>query len=282
MVASGSCLTEVAPQLNKRMKMKWKVLVLVAVIIALIGGPAADAKERDEVVEPISLIAGAVIGYALKDGKGAPQPVQWHDVLRYLETTKPVILQTITLDASTARTNAEYLVAGDFIMVESYNSTTPFHLRLNEKEIPALNLSRHRSITAPFYRFFITNVAGNGRITLKVSRGIRLESEAINIAELAARLGGIVSFYRRGDVLWLDDFEGTIGKWAVSGTGASASLSTDDARNGAKSGKLTLGAGKEIFINRVMGYPVISNMGFEMSWKHDTSLSQYEWSLYLY
>lgn len=39
---------------------------------------------------------------------------------------------------------------------------------------------------------------------------------AIDLAELAARLGSVVTFDRRGDVVWFDDFEQGIGKWIPS------------------------------------------------------------------
>lgn len=64
-----------------------------------------------------------------------------------------------------------------------------------------------------------------------------------DMAELAARLGSIVTYDRRGDVVWMDTFEDNLNKWYqwVNGTGAAAALSTDLAKNGAKSAKLTTG-----------------------------------------
>jgi hypothetical protein len=66
-----------------------------------------------------------------------------------------------------------------------------------------------------------------------------------DIAELAARLGSIVTYDRRGDVIFLDSFEDGIVKWEQSGTGTGneATISTDRALTGGKSCALTAGEG---------------------------------------
>lgn len=88
--------------------------------------------------------------------------------------------------------------------------------------------------------------------------------------ELAVRLGSIVSFDRRGKVVWLDNFEDNINKWKLfAGVGANNAfaLSTDKARNGAKSAKITVGdaANAYIIIGRYLPYPKLGKMGFEYS-----------------
>ena len=90
-----------------------------------------------------------------------------------------------------------------------------------------------------------------------------------DMAELAARLGSIVTFDRRGDVVWWDNFEDNIAKWALtkSGTGADVALSTDTAIFGANSAKLTLGdaVGNITAITRYAAIPVTSKIAFEIS-----------------
>jgi len=90
-----------------------------------------------------------------------------------------------------------------------------------------------------------------------------------DVAELAARLGSIVTFDRRGDVIWIDDFEDNINKWALhyTGTGSSIALSTDTARNGAQAAKLIYGdaVGDVARITRYLPLPVLSKIGFEIS-----------------
>jgi len=102
--------------------------------------------------------------------------------------------------------------------------------------------------------------------------GIRKEvvyATMTDLAELAVRLGSIVSFDRRGDVIWWDGFEDTLNKWTASGygTGNAQEVSTDYARNGQYSAKLTAGAqvGGWARIDHYMPYPVLGKMGFEFS-----------------
>jgi len=90
-----------------------------------------------------------------------------------------------------------------------------------------------------------------------------------DIGELAVRLGSIDTYDRRGNVIFLDDFEENINKWSqvVDGIGGSIALSTDTAKNGAKSAKFVTGnvAGNECQLFRYVHYPTLSKMGIEVS-----------------
>lgn len=90
-----------------------------------------------------------------------------------------------------------------------------------------------------------------------------------DMGELAARLGSIDTFDRRGDVIWLDDFEDNINKWLqlTLGTGASIALSNEAARNGGYSAKLVTGNAIDnyAYILKRLPYPVIGAFGFEIS-----------------
>jgi len=100
-----------------------------------------------------------------------------------------------------------------------------------------------------------------------------------DIAELAARLKSANTFDRRGNVILLDDFEDTL-KWRTSfpgGAGGVIALSSEAARSGAFSCKMTCPDIGYALIERYLGYPVLSNMGFEISftipaWPDDASL----------
>lgn len=91
-----------------------------------------------------------------------------------------------------------------------------------------------------------------------------------DLGELAARLGSINTFDRRGDVIWFDDFEENLAKWQTSatGTGAWAALSTDYSRSGAMSAKLTTGdtANQFTFIVKRLGLSALeTRFGLEFS-----------------
>ncbi len=104
-------------------------------------------------------------------------------------------------------------------------------------------------------------------------------------AELAARLGSIVTFDRRGDVVWLDDFEDNIDKWEVMtlGIGAAVVLSNEAARNGSRSAKLTTGPAIDNYaiIIKHLPYPALSKVGFEISFTIDEDLNHLFHSLML-
>lgn len=97
-----------------------------------------------------------------------------------------------------------------------------------------------------------------------------------DLGELAVRLGSIVSFDRRGDVVWLDDFEDGANKWevAVAGTGAAVAISTARARNGAQSILLTAGSDGARYaqIGHFQAIPSLSNLGVEFSFAHIAAL----------
>ena len=90
-----------------------------------------------------------------------------------------------------------------------------------------------------------------------------------DMAELAARLGSIVTFDRRGDVILIDDFEPALLKWASGGDPVnwSVAFNTDYARSGKQCIKLTTAAGVDswVSIEKYLTYPVRSRIGFEIS-----------------
>ena len=98
----------------------------------------------------------------------------------------------------------------------------------------------------------------------------------VDLGELAARIGSINTFDRRGDTVWLDDFEVGIGKWVANswGAGGNVAVSKSYARNGIYSCAMT--AGSDGFhmaqIYRVMAYPVLGLLGFECSFAFDSDL----------
>lgn len=91
----------------------------------------------------------------------------------------------------------------------------------------------------------------------------------IDMAELAARLGSIVTFDRRGDVLWLTDFDHGLAEiyTVASGIGSDHCLSTITTYRGAYSLKLIPGSadGDYAAATKLLPYPVLSKFGLEAS-----------------
>lgn len=91
----------------------------------------------------------------------------------------------------------------------------------------------------------------------------------IDEAELAARLGSINYFDRRGNIIFMDDFENTPIKWvtSTSGAGAAVALSTVTARSGSSSIKLTSGTTISKFagIYKRLILPPNKKIGYEFS-----------------
>lgn len=99
-----------------------------------------------------------------------------------------------------------------------------------------------------------------------------------DLGELAARLGSIATFDRRGDVVWFDSFESDLSAWYELGTGTDhdAYVSAESARNGAFSCKLITGSGGygTGMIVHLGGGLVLSKIGLEVSWTFKTALDE--------
>lgn len=92
----------------------------------------------------------------------------------------------------------------------------------------------------------------------------------IDLAELAVRLGSIVSFDRRGDVVYLDDFQSGIEGYTYDlyGTDAAKEWSTETKKTGGLCLKLTGGKDAECRVDFMRGlHPsALKKIGFEFSW----------------
>lgn len=95
-----------------------------------------------------------------------------------------------------------------------------------------------------------------------------------DIGELAVRLGSIVSYDRRGDVIFLEDFSKGLTRWETTliGVGAAAAIANDRFRTSGFSCKLTTGSTLtgEAAIYRYFGVPIYSRIGLEVSFSVGT------------
>ena len=93
-------------------------------------------------------------------------------------------------------------------------------------------------------------------------------------AELAVRLGSISTFERRGNVIWMDDFEAPILRWKTTTLGgASIKLSTEQSLCGVQSAKFISGTGasRSCFLYRYLPEPRATKVGFEFAFTTSTN-----------
>lgn len=97
----------------------------------------------------------------------------------------------------------------------------------------------------------------------------------IDSGELAARLGSINTFDRRGNVFWMDDFEGVGKKWryAYSFNAGSIALSAARSYRGSQSMKLTTYAGADEYaeLQKMFPNPSDTSIGVEAALYQDNS-----------
>lgn len=107
-----------------------------------------------------------------------------------------------------------------------------------------------------------------------------------DMGELAARLGSIVTFDRRGSIFWLDDFADGVHKWEFAEDVAPGDLiwSPDKARSGAFSAKLVTSpnAWQYAYMTHYFTIPVLNRVGFEFSFIHPLFLGFLRIRIYLY
>jgi hypothetical protein len=105
-----------------------------------------------------------------------------------------------------------------------------------------------------------------------------------DMGELAVRLGSIVRFDRRGDVVFMDSFEDGLLKWGASwvAEGGSVALSHEAARSGGWSVLLTATPGHYTSMGLVLPYPVLGRFGLECSFQFDYFLDTLRLSLSLF
>jgi len=138
--------------------------------------------------------------------------------------------------------------------------------------------------TDPTY-VYLTNDVRQGRSKLRIywvrseKLSLAFGGQDISLSELAVRLGSPVTFDRRGQVSWIEEWEDGLGHWVpdVSGAGARAVVSSDVALTGAASLKLVAGSNVNHYasVTRPMAIPKISNtIGIETAYSCDSDVEE--------
>lgn len=109
----------------------------------------------------------------------------------------------------------------------------------------------------------------------------------IDDAELAARLGSIDTFDRRGNVVWMDDFEASTLKWKAitHGDNAAVALSAASAYSGAQSMALTAGEGATGYAygHRYITTSIAGKIGLDLCFTVDSATKTLTfWLIYNY
>lgn len=195
-------------------------------------------------------------------------------LFNYQGPAQPYTVQTIALTSAHTDTLIYIPANCRFIQVFSDGGLEGVTIKIQDQSNYAVDLSKINTIaTGGATRYFLTNDVRSGRSVLTmyyhfILPGERTKSgENISREELAARLGSISTFDRRGEVIFFDDFERGKNKWTETATGSSIfSLSNTCCFSGNLSGKLVTGASNndQMQLNRVLNYINLNKMGFEI------------------
>ena len=98
----------------------------------------------------------------------------------------------------------------------------------------------------------------------------------IDDAELAARLGSQNTYDRRGNTIWMDDFEAPSLKWAkvLSGAGAAITINAEHPYRGSQHLKLVGGStvNRRAQALKYFSYLHVSNVGAEVAFTADANV----------
>lgn len=144
-------------------------------------------------IDPVTaaaLIAAGAIGYAIThDGKVVPiTPAM-------LQDSEVPFAKKVEIDTATARENVEFNESGAQLFVKNPGTpTTTVYIRFNNRESELFELTALRKVKGPFGKFFITNEAGAGTLTLIVTKGFAfefVESEVITAGTIEMNINDL-------------------------------------------------------------------------------------------
>ncbi len=167
----------------------------------------------------------------------------------------------------------------DYIQVFCDGALDGIEIRLGDQSSEPLPLNQMVIIPVTSNPDFLwlSNDVRSGRSLLTIywvrSEPLTLNrgGQDISLAEQAVRNGSIVSFDRRGEVVWFDDFENGLQHWDIttSGKNGNICLTSETASRGAVALKFTAGSDVDHYaqVSRGVAFPRFANaMGVETSW----------------
>jgi hypothetical protein len=141
-------------------------------------------------------------------------------------------VQFQTINLQTANTDLEVSIGScfDFCTVFCDGPSDGISVKVRDQSATAIDLGKVRSfpIMIDVTKLFVTSDVRIGRTILKLGFSIGKPLswiDTLDLPELAARLGALSNFDRRGQVIWQDDFAGTQLKWQKTITGGVADIS---------------------------------------------------------
>lgn len=126
----------------------------------------------------VSSLMSALAGYLIgKDRRPTDT-----EVVDNLRSIKPTLFQSLDIDTSEARDKKEYSFVGYSMFVQNpEDASLSVYLRVNESDAEPIDITKVRKIHTPFYRFFITNSAGTGTLTVLICKTPVLELAEANL-----------------------------------------------------------------------------------------------------
>lgn len=117
--------------------------------------------------------------------------MDFNQALREVQA-RPQIYKTLTLDLSTARSEIEVPVSGNYLVAyDSSDFSANVNIRFNESYMDALTITKSRGLRIPFYRVFISNEAQAGK-TITLIFGVS-DSAIEALAQVEVVMSGAVN-----------------------------------------------------------------------------------------